>query len=282
MQPESPPPPNRAASCAASCSAPPRRPNRPTPVWPASTGIWGAASAAAFISCWAIEAAGKTAFLESLAWEAVGNRRPALYYAFKSGSLEVWERLIVTLGAIIDGDGIVPSALRGADLVPAEKEALHRLDAELQSSVLPYLSLMDRVPGPAGRPERLRRPPSLAQPGSGRAAWAPPAGAHGRPRGVDGHHWVALSPARALPAGCRPRGAFTTRRPHRGSERLLSCVTWTNCLCGASWRSRRPRRRRQRRVELEVLKNTSTGWTGIVPLLLDPSSGLFAEAATAC
>ena len=34
------------------------------------------------------------------------------------------------------------------------------------------------------------------------------------------------------------------------------------------------------RVDLEVRKNLATGWTGTVPLLLDPLSGLFAEAAS--
>lgn len=227
------------------------------------------------------EAAGKTAFLESLAWEAVGNRRPALYYALKSGSLEVWERLIVTLGAIIDGEGIVPSELRGADLVPAEKEALHRLDAELQSFVLPYLSLMDRVPGPAGDLSGfIDRLHSRSQEAAER---------HGRlplilvddleeltaitgsrsPLHVLSRLDAALA-AHSLP-GILTAGPNGPLLRHVDQLPVRSVMALSEAESGGGGR-----------VQLEVLKNTSTGWTGIVPLLLDPSSGLFAEAATAC
>jgi hypothetical protein len=36
-----------------------------------------------------------------------------------------------------------------------------------------------------------------------------------------------------------------------------------------------------KRVDLRVQHNAVAGWTGTVPLLLDPSSGLFAESAEA-
>ena len=227
------------------------------------------------------QAANRTAFLESIAWEAVVDRRPALYYAFKDGSLEVWERLIVTLSAITDRDGIVPSALRGADLVPSEKEALHRLDAELQSSVLPYLCLMDRVTGPgadlSGFIDRLHS--------RGQEA----AEQHGRLPLVlvdDLEELTAITGSRsplhllsrldaALASHSLP--GVLTSGPDGALLRQMdklpvrSVMALTELPGGGGGR-----------VELEVLKNTATGWIGSVPLLLDPASGLFAETTRAC
>jgi hypothetical protein len=227
------------------------------------------------------QAAGRTAFLESIAWEAVVDRRPALYYAFKDGSLDVWERLIVTLGAITGRDGIVPSALRGADLVPSEKEALHRLDAELQSSVLPYLSLLDRVTGPgadlSGFIDRLR---SRSQEEAER---------HGRLPLVlvdDLEELTAITGSRsplhllsrldaALAAHSLP--GVVTAWPDATFLRQVDQLPVRSVMALVE-----PAGGSSERVELEVLKNTATGWTGSVPLLLDPASGLFAETARAC
>jgi hypothetical protein len=227
------------------------------------------------------QAAAGTAFLESLAWEAVGNRRPALYYAFKSGSLEVWERLMATLVAITDGDGIIPSALRGADLVPSEKEALHRLDSQLQSSVLPYLSLLDRATGPgadlSGFIDRLH---SRGQEAAER---------HGRLPLVlvdDLEELTAISGSRsplhllsrldaALAADSLP--GVLAAGPDGALLRQVNQLPVRSVMALVE-----PAGGGTERVELEVLKNTATGWTGSVQLLLDPGSGLFAETTRAC
>jgi hypothetical protein len=224
---------------------------------------------------------GKTAFLESLAWEAVGNHRPSLYYALKPGGLEVWERLIAALGTILEGPGITPAALRGRDLKPAEMETLARLDAALQASVLPYLSLIDAAPGSVG---------NLSSFVEGvRSHGQEAALQHGRLPIVlvdDLDELVALTGSRsplhvlsrldaALAADSIPGllaagadgalPAAVDRLPVRTVVALTPVSAGTNGGSG--------------RVNLEVMKNSATGWTGTVQLLLDPSSGLFAEAA---
>ncbi len=229
------------------------------------------------------QAADKRGFLESLAWEAVSDRRPTQYYALKSGSLEVWKRLIITLGAIMDGDGIVPSALKSTDLLPAEKEALHRLDAELQSSVLPYLSLLDRVPGPVGDLRGfIDRLHSRCQEAAER---------HGRLPFVlidDLEELMAItgssSPlhllseldaalaAQSLPGVLTggPGGSLLDQANELPVRSVMALTAPADRQSGSG------------RVELEVRKNAATGWIGSVQLLLDPASGLFAEATRAC
>jgi hypothetical protein len=224
-----------------------------------------------------------TAFLESLAWEAVGNRRPTLYYAFKSGGQQVWERLIGTLGAMLYGRGIIPSALRGPDISPSDRETLTRLDAELQASVLPYLSLVDRTPSPSGDLnafiERLHvRSQEAAE-------------EHGRLPLVlvdDLDELFSLTGSRpsphllsrldsALMAGSQP-GVFgaapdTTLTEDSDGLPVRSLLTLEPAPAGpgnpGGW------------VDLEVRKNLATGWIGSIPLFLDPLSGLFADAAAA-
>jgi hypothetical protein len=226
---------------------------------------------------------GKTAFLESLAWEAVGSRRPSLYYALKPGSLEVWERLIATLGAILREPGITRAALRGRDLHPEDVETLARLDAALQASVLPYLSIVDAAPGSVSNLSTFVE--------GVRSHGQEAAEQHGRLPLVlvdDLDELTALTGSRspvdvlsrldaALAADSIPgllaagsQGIFATavdRLPVRTVVALTPVVGGPGGGNG--------------RVDLDVRKNSATGWTGTVPLLLDPSSGLFAEAAPA-
>ena len=228
---------------------------------------------------------GKTAFLESLAWEAVGSHRPSLYYALKPGSLEVWERLIAALGTILEGPGITPAALRGRDLTSDDVQTLARLDAALQASVLPYLSLVDAAPGSVANltsfVEGLRSHSQEA------------AQQHGRLPIVlidDLDRLVALTGSRsplhvlsrldaALSADCIPGllaagsdgvlPAAVDRLPVRTVVALTQVSVGSGQQLPGGGGGR---------VNLEVMKNSTTGWTGTVPLLLDPSSGLFAEA----
>ena len=223
--------------------------------------------------------AGKTAFLEALAWEAVGSRRPCLYYALKPGSLEVWERLIATLGTILEEPAIAPAAMRGLDLAPEDVETLARLDAALQASVLPFLSLIDAAPGSTS---------NLSAFVEGlRAHCQESAEQHGRLPLVlvdDLDRLVTITGSRA---------------PVHVLSRLDAALAADSIpgLLAAGWDSvapasvdRLPVRTvvalaraagpggSNGRVDLEVRKNLATGWTGTIPLLLDQSSGLFAEA----
>jgi hypothetical protein len=222
-----------------------------------------------------------TAFLEAVAWEAVGSRRPVLYFAFKTESLRVWERLIATLGSILDGPGIAPAALRGRELMPDDLQTLSRLDSALQTSVLPYISLVDRPT--KGRDlsifltELLSRAEEVAE-------------QHGRPPLVliDGlEELLALtgSPplqvlsrldetlaADSLPgllaAGSGGYAQGAGRQLPSSSVLSLEVAAPGSAMLGGH-------------VDLQVQKNSATGWTGEVPLLLDALSGLFAEARPA-
>ena len=223
---------------------------------------------------------GKTAFLESLAWEAVASQRPGLYYAVKTGSLRVWERLIATFGAVLEGPAITPSALRGQELAPKDMETLGRLDAALQASVLPYLSLIDATPASTGNLSAFVEDVRSRGQEAGEQ--------HGRLPLVlidDLEGLAALTGSRsplhllsriddALVADSMPgllAGATDILSLAR-MERLPAQTVLTLKPVYPSTAAT------PERVDLEVRKNAATGWTGTVPLLLDPWSGLFAES----
>ena len=222
---------------------------------------------------------GKTAFLESLAWEAVASRRPGLYYGLKTGTLRVWERLIATLGTILDGEAITPAALRGRELVPKDAETLRRLDAALQTSVLPYLSLVDASPAMGSLSAFVEDVRSRAQEAGEQ---------HGRLPLIlidDLERLVALTGSRSplhllsrindalvadsipgLLAGA-PAGPLFVEVERLPVQTVLTLMPVFASVAAPP-----------ERVDLEVQKNAATGWTGTVPLLLDPWSGLFAES----
>ena len=242
-------------------------------------------------------ASGKTAFLESLAWEAVADRRPALYYALKTGSLRVWERLIITLGTILDGPGIAPIALRDHRLVPTDVETLGRLDAALQTSVLPYLSLIDASPTSTGYLsaflEDLRSRAREAHEQRGRLplvlvddleALVALTGSRSplqllsrlddalAGESIPGLLAGSTDDVQATPLEMVPVRTVLTLTPTGSSAPPGSAPPAESPMpAGPSapvaleW------------VELEVRKNRATGWTGSLSLLLDPSSGLLAE-----
>jgi len=223
--------------------------------------------------------AGKTAFLESLAWEAVAGQRPGLYYALKTGSLRVWERLIATLGTILDGPAITPSALRGQELAPEDAETLGRLDAALQASVLPYLSLIDAAPASTGSLSAFVEDVRSRGQEAGEQ--------HGRLPLVlvdDLEALVTLTGSRSplhllsrindalvgdsMPGllACAPASPLFAELERLPVQTVLALMPVLPSTTATS-----------ERVDLEVRKNAATGWTGTVPLLLDPWSGLFAE-----
>jgi hypothetical protein len=223
---------------------------------------------------------GKTAFLDALAWEAVASRRPSLYYALKGGSMRVWERLIATLGTILDGPAVTPAALRGQELIPGDRETLTRLDDALQTTVLPYLSLVDATPATTGSLSAFIEDVRSRGQETGEQ--------HGRLPLVlvdDLERLLTLTGSRStthlltrlndilradsipgLLAG-GPEGVLPV-----GMERLnvQTVLILTPALPSAAGVAER--------VDVEIQKNKATGWTGSLSLVLDPSSGLFAEA----
>jgi len=222
---------------------------------------------------------GKTAFLESVAWEAVSSRRPVLYYALKEGSVGAWERLISTLGNILGGFAIPLSALRARTLGPDELETITRLDVTLQASVLPYLSIVETIPAHTDTLSaftddvRLRGQEAKTQ--------------HGRIPLLlvdDLERLLLLTRDRplshllsrlndALAADSMP-GLLATTPPDRSAfcpERLPAHTTLT--LVSVSASSNDP----FGRVDLELQTSAPMGWTGTLPLLLDRRSGLFTD-----
>jgi hypothetical protein len=219
---------------------------------------------------------GKTAFLESVAWEAVSSRRPVLYYALKEGGIGAWERLISTLGNIL-GTAIPLGALRARTLGPDQLETLARLDLALQDSVLPFLSLIETIPACTDTlgafiedirsraqeaKERHGRIPLLLIDDLERLLLL----ARARPR-LD-----LLSPLNdALSAESIP-GLLATAPPDPSTdspERLPAQTTLNVVPVSPSAKDALVR------VDLELRTNASTGWTGTLPLLLDRRSGLF-------
>ncbi len=226
---------------------------------------------------------GKTAFLESVAWEAVSSKRPVLYYAFRETSLGAWERLISTLGHILGGRTIPLDVLRARRMSPDDIETLSGLDAALQASALPYLTLLETIPP---HTDTLR---AFLEDVSSRAQEAYER--HGRIPLVlvdDLDRLLLLTRARrplrllsrlddALAAESIPGLLATTSldrfAPH--PERLPARTTLTLTCASASindvWK----------RVNIEIRANNAPpDPTGTLTLLLDRRSGLFAHLPT--
>lgn len=89
---------------------------------------------------------GKTAFLEFVGWETIAARQPVLYYAFKEGVVGTWVRLMSTLGATLGNTQVTLSELRSRILQPATISELASLDRAFQAAVLPWLTLVETFP----------------------------------------------------------------------------------------------------------------------------------------
>jgi DnaB-like helicase C terminal domain len=220
---------------------------------------------------------GKTAFLESVAWEAVSSERPVLYYALKEGCIGAWGRLVSTLGNILGGPAIPLGALRARTLGPDDLETLTRLDLTLQASVLPCLSLVETIPACTDTLSAFIEDVRLrAQEAKER---------HGRIPLLlvdDLERLLLLTRARpllhllsrlddALAASSIPGLLAMTLldRSACGLERLPAQTTLALVSVSASANDAFGR------VDLELRTNARTGWTGTLPLLLDRRCGLF-------
>jgi hypothetical protein len=221
---------------------------------------------------------GRTSLLASVVWETVASERPIIYYTLREGGLQTWERLITALGSIL-GEPPVPLASRRGGLAGADVEVLTRLDAALQRSVLPFLCLVETIPA---HPDALgsfvedvlsrareardshRKTPLVVVDDLDRLLFLT---AYRRPRHLLYHLDEVLSGdavpgllAAALPsrpgAGVETRPAQTTLvlEPARfGQDNDLATM------------------------DLRLVANNQTGWTGTLPLLVDRRTGLVAE-----
>ena len=224
---------------------------------------------------------GKTAFLESMAWEAVSDKRPVLYYALKDGSLRIWERLISTVGHVLGGPSLPVGALRARTLAPQELETLAGLDLALQNAVLPYLSLVDTVS--ASIPtlsafiedvrlraqeamERHERIPLLLVDDLERLRFLTGSG----PllpllSRLDGTLTADSVPGLLAATTPDPSLNVTGKVP----VQTIAVLESVSGFAGDA----------AERVDLDLRTNARTGWTGTLPLLLDRGTGLFTDAS---
>ncbi len=218
----------------------------------------------------------RTAFLDSLAWEAVTSERPVVYYSLLQRSLGAWERLVSTLGSILGDSTISPASLRTRRLDPDELRTLTRLDLALQNSVLPFLSLVDAIPA--------NTDPVSAFIDDVRSRAREAEERHGGSPLLlvdDLERLLLLTGARAQgPVLLRLEdtliadsltGLVATIQPDRSPHGLGGLPAQTTLVLmqapgSADYVFER--------VDLEVLTNARTGWTGTLPLILDRRSGL--------
>jgi hypothetical protein len=219
----------------------------------------------------------RASFLDSIAWESVTSGRPVIYYSLRGGSLSAWERLVSALGSILGGPTIPRTALRTRCLGPDHLETLTRLDRVLQNSVLPFLSLVETIPA--------HQDLTSAFLGDARSRAQESEERHGKTPLVlvdDLEHLLLLSDARptgqvlarldgALVADSIP-GVIASTPPDRADPSFRGLPARSALVLeqapGLSDEA-------FGRVDLELLANTHTGWTGSLPLVLDHLSGLF-------
>jgi hypothetical protein len=223
---------------------------------------------------------GKTAFIESVAWETVGTRCPVLYYALREGSLGTWERLVSTLSYVMGGPFLRLPALRARTLDEECLATLEDVDRALQASVLPWLSLLETIPAYTDPLTAFLEDVSLrvmkARDQQGRTPLVLVDDLqrlllHTRARGLLN---VLSRIDDALAAGSIP--GLLTLTPADFSGHVLAglpaqgIVTLEPAHVSPD--------DSPSILNLGVLANTRTGWTGTIPLILDRRSGLIAAA----
>ena len=223
--------------------------------------------------------ADRVAFLDSVVWEAVASGRPVIYYTLREGSLRAWERLIGALGSILGGPTVPLARFRAEEVGTADVEVLMHLDTALQRSVLPFVSLVDSIPA---HPDTLS---AFVEDVRSRAREAEER--HGRlPLLVvdDLERFSFLVGSRritrvlfrvdeVLSADHTPGlvAAGLPRSPANGLE----------AAPGQTMLALEPVRSVQEDVfglvDLRLLINNQTGWTGVLPLLVDRQTGLVSD-----
>jgi hypothetical protein len=221
---------------------------------------------------------GKTALLESVAWDALLSGRPVIYYALKEGGLGVWEHFVRTLSHINESPGIRLSALRARELDSDELRALVLLDQTLQESILPRLSLIETIPAHldmlSGFIEDVRTRVAEAEDVHGRIPVLLVDDLDRLLLFMEAHPVVRilLRLDEALASDSIPALLSNTLPdPYTHAlERLpahtVLALSVSGYLDDLS------------QLDLEIRANGRTGWTGAIPLILDRESGLVAPA----
>ncbi|MCE5255032.1 MAG: hypothetical protein LLG45_12665 [Actinomycetia bacterium] len=196
----------------------------------------------------------KTAFLESVGWEAVASHRPVIYYALKEGGEGVRARMVHTLECLG---------------VPGEAFA---------TTVSPWLSLVETIPDSANAvgaflEDVRRRVHDLGD-------------RHAQPPVLlldDLDHLLLLTGPRPLVdllsrldaalAGAAVAGLVAMTKPYPPTSRLENLPAQT-VLALALLPG--PPSEAVAYIGLDVRTNRRSGWTGAVPLALDHRTGLLA------
>jgi hypothetical protein len=219
--------------------------------------------------------AGKTAFLLSLAWDAVSRRVPVIFYSLKDGGLTIWERLITTVAELLGEESLPFGELHDHEPTAAGLERLTRLDSILQTSVLPLLTLLDGVPA---RPDL---PGALLDDVRTHAEDATEK--HGRTPVLlldDIESLLVLNSA-------EPAGRALSRLDAALEAESMTGLFAATSTAPDSWSPRnlqvrmmmalRPRDISPTRVDLDILADARNGERRLLPLLFDGRTGLFAE-----
>jgi len=226
---------------------------------------------------------GKTAFIESAAWDAAASERPVLYYALKEGAAATRDRLTVTLAAIMGFSTITLGALQSQTLGVGDHARLRSLERVLETCVLRRISLIDAVHGGvdafAGFVQDIL---VRSQEALELHEMAPLVLID------DAEHLMRALRVRPLAdllerlddvlSRSRTTGLVTLttpKRPVQGIEGLPAHTALALCPVPGSPLDF------VEYVDLKVLTNARGAWTGCIPLLLDRRSGVFDSRAEA-
>jgi hypothetical protein len=219
--------------------------------------------------------AGKTAFLLSLAWDAVSRGVPVLFYSLKDGGLTIWRRLIATVGEML-GEGSLPfDEFYDHQPTPQDLETLARLDGILQTSVLPLLTLVDGVPARPDLPAALLDDVRIhAEDAAERHGRAP---------------ILLLDDIESLLllGADEPAGRALSRLDESLHAESMTGLFTATSTTPDGWSPRnlhvrmvlalRPCDAAPTRIDLDILADARNGGGRLLPLLFDGRTGLFAE-----
>lgn len=222
--------------------------------------------------------AGKTAFLDTIAWEAVSSERPVLYYTLKEGTTAARSRLMGTLAAIMGFSFADLNTLPDQGPVTKDLGRLRSVERTLQSTVLTRVSLIDHIPAYTDMFEAFSEDLRLRSREAQRE--------HGELPVVlidDSAHLMHLTQSRPLTnllsrlnetlteAGTTAIiGVLTPERPAQGIEGLPVQTTLTVTPTPGSSHDT------IECVDLRILTNKYGGRTDTIPLLLDRRAGMLA------
>jgi len=222
---------------------------------------------------------GKSAFLLSVAWESIADKRPVLYYALRENGLAVWARLASTASYILGDRVLSLEDIQARSLDATDRNRLAAVDCSLQTAVLPYLSLIEAIPAGSDSLSAFVKDICVR---AGEAA-----SRHGRhplllvddldrllvlTRVRPVSHLLAVLDEALIESSLAGLIAATTAGPLALGEQKPEVRTVSTLVPVAGGESRPIMQ-----VRLDVQHDEQAGWTGSIPLLLDARSRLFSE-----